>query len=215
MLNYIDAMKYFHSIAPITQSDAIQYAINYAFLFILGTIPITLIISYGLFLHEVRILKEKYHENAPFTFQEFMLRGDTLLPVVLIIVIGVLATAINTYHTKYYLDNLISKKEVVESSYFDSLDANSRQFVKNYLLLNDETTIEYPPLSLPYVYKLGELDSSKINVKSFLPNINIQDLEKLIKYEIEYRKFLQNERESSENGKQEIIKYIQDIKNAK
>lgn len=212
MMNYADAMNYFYSIAPITQSDAIQYAISYAFLFILGTIPITLVIAYGLYLYEIKILKKKYNEKALFTFWQFMLKGDTLLPVGLIIVIGTLATAINTFHTKYVLDNSISKKEVIESPYFGSLDDNSKKLIKNYLLLNDESITEVPPLLTPYIYKLGELDSSKINVKSFLPNINIRTLKELIKCEIEYRKYNQSELGNDENYRQEMIEFIKNAK---
>ena len=212
MMNYTDAMKYFHSIAPITKIDAIQYAISYAFLFILGSIPITLVIAYGLYLYEIKILKKKYNEKALFTFWQFMLKGDTLLPVALIIVIGAIVTAINTFHTKYVLDNSISKKEVIESPYFGSLDDSSKKLIKNYLLLNDESITEVPPLLTPYIYKLGELDSGKINAKSFSPNVNIQVLKELIKCEIEYRQYRQSELDNDENYKQEMINYIQNAK---
>ena len=172
-------MDYFYSIAPITQNYAIQYAVIWAFLSILCITPVILITIYGLFRHEVKILKEKYNKKAPFTFWQLVLQKELLFLVHLILLICALVVFINTYNTKYELDNFISKKAVIESPYFDSLDVNSKQFVKNCLLVNGELTLENPPLLPPFVYKLGDIDSNNINVKSYELNINMRDLKKI------------------------------------
>lgn len=211
MMNYNDAMNYFYSIMPFTQSYALKYVFGQAFWFILVCILITAIVIYLLFLYETKHFEKKYQEKAGFSFEDFLLSGDVLIPVALIMVVGTLIAGIASFHTKYYVDNSISKKDVIESPYFRSLNDQSKQFVKNYLFVG-ELVLKTSSLNKEFLNSNGDVDVSKIDLNFFSPNINLKDLENLIEDEIEYRETLNNELERNENYRKEMIDYIQNAK---
>ena len=211
-MKYTDAMSYFYSITPFTQSDAIKYAFWQAFMFVLGSIPIFAITLFVLLLYKTKILKKKYQEDAGFSFGDFVFSGDVLIPSALVIVIGTLITGINSFHTKYYVDNVISKKEVIESPYFQSLDDQSKQFIKNYLIIGNSSVFRISTLYSAFIDEQNNVDISKIDVNFFSPNIAIKDLKELINDEIEYRNLKKNELEQDKNYRQEMINYIKNAK---
>lgn len=212
MMNYTDAMSYFYSIAPFTADDALKYALEQAFWFVLGSIPIFTIIVGLLFLYETKLFKKAYQKEAGFSFEKFLCSGDVLIPIEIGIVVGTLITGINSFHTKYYVDNVISKKDVIESPYFQSLDNQSKQFIKNHLIIGSELELKTPFLYNNFLDDQNNVDVSKIDVNFFLPNIAIKDLKELINEEIEYRNARNNELEQDKNYKQEMINYIQNAK---
>ena len=211
-MNYTDAMSYFYSIAPFTADDALKYALEQAFWFVLGSIPIFTIIVGLLFLYETKLFKKAYQKEAGFSFEKFLCSGDVLIPIEIGIVVGTLITGINSFHTKYYVDNVISKKDVIESPYFQSLDNQSKQFIKNHLIIGSELELKTPFLYNNFLDDQNNVDVSKIDVNFFLPNIAIKDLKELINEEIEYRNARNNELEQDKNYKQEMINYIQNAK---
>lgn len=212
MMNYADAMSYFYSIAPFTDDDALKYACEQAFWFVLGSIPIFTIIIGLLFLYETKLFKKTYKKEAGFSFEKFLCSGDVLIPLGIAIVIGTLITGINSFHSRYYVDNVISKKEVIESPYFQSLDNQSKQFIKNHLIIGNDGIFKVSTLYSAFVDEQNNVDVSKIDVNFFLPNIAIKDLKELINAEIEYRNTRNNELERDKNYKQEIINFIQNAK---
>lgn len=212
MMNYADAMSYFYSIAPFTDDDALKYACEQAFWFVLGSIPIFTIIIGLLFLYETKLFKKTYKKEAGFSFEKFLCSGDVLIPLGIAIVIGTLITGINSFHSRYYVDNVISKKEVIESPYFQSLDNQSKQFIKNHLIIGNDGIFKVSTLYSAFVDEQNNVDVSKIDVNFFLPNIAIKDLKELINVEIEYRNTRNNELERDKNYKQEIINFIQNAK---
>lgn len=211
MMNYNDAMNYFYSIMPFTQSYALKYVFEQAFWFILVCILITAIVIYLLFLYETKHFEKKYQEKAGFSLKDFLLSGDVLIPVALIMVVGTLIAGIASFHTKYYVNNSISKKDVIESPYFRSLNEQSKQFIKNYLFVG-ELVLKTSSLHKEFVNSNGDVDVSKIDPNFFSPSINLKDLENLIEDEIEYRETLNNELERNENYRKEMINYIQNAK---
>lgn len=211
MMNYTDAMNYFHSIAPFTQDDALKYTLEKAFRFVFWSIPIFAIMVCWLFLYETKLFKKAYQKESGFSFEKFLCSGDVLIPIGIGIVIGTIITGIDNFHTKYYVDNVISKKDVIESPYFQSLDEQGKQFVKNYLL-GDDLIIKIPSLNKDLINNNGDVDASKIDINFFLPNISMKQLEELVGSEIEYRNTRNNELEQDKNYKQEIINYIQNAK---
>lgn len=211
MMNYTDAMNYFHSIAPFTKAEALQYALMQSFWFLFASIPIFAIIIGLLFLYETKLFKKAYQKEAGFSFEKFLCSGDVLIPIGIAIVIGTIITIINSCHTKYYVDNVISKKDVIESPYFQSLDEQGKQFVKNYLL-GDDLIIKIPSLNKDLINNNGDVDASKIDINFFLPNISMKQLEELVGSEIEYRNTRNNELEQDKNYKQEMINFIQNAK---
>lgn len=212
MMNYADAMSYFYSIAPFTDDDALKYACEQAFWFVLGSIPIFTIIIGLLFLYETKLFKKTYKKEAGFSFEKFLCSGDVLIPLGIAIVIGTLITGINSFHSRYYVDNVISKKEVIESPYFQSLDNQSKQFIKNHLIIGNDGIFKVSTLYSAFVDEQNNVDVSKIDVNFFLPNIAIKDLKELINAEIEYRNTRNNELERDKNYRQEIINFIQNAK---
>ena len=211
MMNYTDSMNYFHSIAPFTQDDALKYTLEKAFRFVFWSIPIFAIMVCWLFLYETKLFKKAYQKESGFSFEKFLCSGDVLIPIGIGIVIGTIITGIDNFHTKYYVDNVISKKDVIESPYFQSLDEQGKQFVKNYLL-GDDLIIKIPSLNKDLINNNGDVDASKIDINFFLPNISMKQLEELVGSEIEYRNTRNNELEQDKNYKQEIINYIQNAK---
>lgn len=211
MMNYTDAMNYFHSIAPFTQDDALKYTLEKAFRFVFWSIPIFAIMVCWLFLYETKLFKKAYQKESGFSFEKFLCSGDVLIPIGIGIVIGTIITGIDNFHTKYYVDNVISKKDVIESPYFQSLDEQGKQFVKNYLL-GDDLIIKIPSLNKDLINNNGDVDASKIDINFFLPNISMKQLEELVGSEIEYRNTRNNELEQDKNYKQEMINYIQNAK---
>lgn len=211
MMNYTNAMSYFYSIAPFTKAEALQYALMQSFWFLFASIPIFAIIIGLLFLYETKLFKKAYQKEAGFSFEKFLCSGDVLIPIGIAIVIGTIITIINSCHTKYYVDNVISKKDVIESPYFQSLDEQGKQFVKNYLL-GDDLIIKIPSLNKDLINNNGDVDASKIDINFFLPNISMKQLEELVGSEIEYRNTRNNELEQDKNYKQEMINYIQNAK---
>lgn len=135
-----------------------------------------------------------------------------MIPIGIGIVIGILITGINSYHSRYYVDNIISKKEVIESPYFQSLDNQSKQFIKNRLIIGNDGIFKVSTLYSTFVDEQNNVDVSKIDVNFFLPNIAIKDLKELINAEIEYRNARNNELEQDKNYKQEMINFIQNAK---
>ena len=212
MMNYTDAMNYFYGIAPFTKDDALKYALTQSFVFILTSIPIFAIIIGWLFLYETKLFKKAYKKEAVFSFEKFLCSGDVLIPLGIGIVIGTVITGINSYHSRYYVDNIISKKEVIESPYFQSLDNQSKQFIKNSLIIGNDGIFKVSTLYSAFVDEQNNVDISKIDVNFFLPNITIKDLKELINAEIEYRNARNNELEQDKNYKQEMINYIQNAK---
>lgn len=210
-MNYTDAMNYFHSIAPFTQDDALKYTLEKAFRFVFWSIPIFAIMVCWLFLYETKLFKKAYQKESGFSFEKFLCSGDVLIPIGIGIVIGTIITGIDNFHTKYYVDNVISKKDVIESPYFQSLDEQGKQFVKNYLL-GDDLIIKIPSLNKDLINNNGDVDASKIDINFFLPNISMKQLEELVGSEIEYRNTRNNELEQDKNYKQEMINYIQNAK---
>ena len=103
------------------------------------------------------------------------------------------------------------KKDVIESPYFQSLDEQGKQFVKNYLL-GDDLIIKIPSLNKDLINNNGDVDVSKIDINLFLPSISMKQLEELVGSEIEYRNTRNNELEQDKNYKQEMINYIQNAK---
>ena len=211
MMNYTDAMNYFHSIAPFTQDDALKYTLEKAFRFVFWSIPIFAIMVCWLFLYETKLFKKAYQKESGFSFEKFLCSGDVLIPIGIGIVIGTIITGIDNFHTKYYVDNVISKKDVIESPYFQSLDEQGKQFVKNYLL-GDDLIIKIPSLNKDLINNNGDVDASKIDINFFLSNISMKQLEELVGSEIEYRNTRNNELEQDKNYKQEMINYIQNAK---
>lgn len=212
MMNYNEAMIYFYSIAPFTQDDAIKYTLEKAFHFVFWSIPIFAIIVCGLFLYETKLFKKKYQKETKLSFENFLFSGDILIPIGIGIVIGTIITGIDNFHTKYYVDNVISKKDVIESPYFQSLDEQGKQFVKNYLLLGDDLIVKIPSLNKDLINNNGDVDVSKIDINFFLPSISMKRLEELIDSEIEYRNTRKNELEQDGDYKKEMIDYIQNAK---
>lgn len=210
-MNYNEAMSYFHRIAPFTEDDALKYALGQAFWFVLGSIPIFAIIIGLLFLYETKLFKKTYQQEAGYSFEKFLCSGDILIPIGIGIVIGTIITGIDNFHTKYYVDNVISKKDVIESPYFQSLDEQGKQFVKNYLL-GDDLIIKIPSLNKDLINNNGDVDVSKIDINLFLSSISMKQLEELVGSEIEYRNTRNNELEQDKNYKQEMINYIQNAK---
>lgn len=162
-------------------------------------------------LYETKLFKKAYQKESGFSFEKFLCSGDVLIPIGIGIVIGTIITGIDNFHTKYYVDNVISKKDVIESPYFQSLDEQGKQFVKNYLL-GDDLIIKIPSLNKDLINNNGDVDASKIDINFFLPNISMKQLEELVGSEIEYRNTRNNELEQDKNYKQEIINYIQNAK---
>ena len=212
MMNYADAMNYFYSIAPFTDDDALKYASAQAFWFILGCIPIFTIIIGLLFIYETKLFKKTYKKDAGFSFEKFLCSGDVLIPLGIAIVIGTLITGINSFHTKYYVDNVISKKDVIESPYFQSLDNQSKQFIKNRLIIDNEAIFKVSTLYSAFVDEQNNVDVSKIDANFFSPNISLKDLKELIDDEIKYRNSRKDDLEQDKNYKQEMINYIQNAK---
>lgn len=186
-MNYNEAMSYFYSLAPFTDDDALKYASAQAFWFILGIIPIFVIIIGLLFLYETKLFKRAYQKETGFSFEKFLCSGDVLIPLGIAIVIGTLITGINSFYTKYYVDNVISKKDVIESPYFQSLDIQSKQFIKNRLIIDNEAIFKVSTLYSAFVDEQNNVDVSKIDANFFSPNISLKDLKKLIDDEIKYR----------------------------
>ena len=211
MMNYNEAMSYFYSIAPFTADDALKYTLEKAFRFVFWIIPIFAIMVCWLFLYETKLFKKAYQKESGYSFEKFLCSGDVLIPIGIGIVIGTIITGIDNFHTKYYVDNIISKKDVIESPYFQSLDEQGKQFVKNYLL-GDDLIIKIPSLNKDLINNNGDVDASKIDINFFLPNISMKQLEELVGSEIEYRNTRNNELEQDKNYKQEIINYIQNAK---
>jgi hypothetical protein len=211
-MNYADAMNYFYSIAPFTKDVALQYALMQSLWFVFASIPIFMIIICWLFLYETKLFKKSYQKMAKFSFKNFLCSGDVLIPIGIGVVIGTLITGINSFHTKYYVDNVISKKEVIESPYFQSLDNQSKQFIKNRLIIGNDGIFKVSTLYSAFVDEQNNVDISKIDVDFFLPNIAIKDLKELINAEIEYRNARNNELEQDKNYKQEMINFIQNAK---
>lgn len=212
MMNYTDAMNYFHSIAPFTKAEAIQYALMQSFWFLFASIPIFAIIIGLLFLYETKLFKKAYQKESGYSFEKFLCSGDVLIPIGIGIVIGTIITGIDNFHTKYYVDNIISKKDVIESPYFQSLDNQSKQFIKNHLIIGSELELKAPFLYNNFLDDQNNVDVSKVDLNFFLPNISIKNLEELINAEIEYRHTRNNELEQDKNYKQEMINYIQNAK---
>ena len=210
-MNYNEAMNYFYSIAPFTQDDALKYTLEKAFRFVFWSIPIFAIMVCWLFLYETKLFKKAYQKESGYSFEKFLCSGDVLIPIGIGIVIGTIITGIDNFHTKYYVDNIISKKDVIESPYFQSLDEQGKQFVKNYLL-GDDLIIKIPSLNKDLINNNGDVDVGKIDINFFLPNISIKNLEELVNTEIEYRNTRNNELEQDKNYKQEMINYIQNAK---
>lgn len=211
MMNYNEAMSYFYSIAPFTADDALKYTLEKAFRFVFWSIPIFAIMVCWLFLYETKLFKKAYQKESGYSFEKFLCSGDVLIPIGIGIVIGTIITGIDNFHTKYYVDNVISKKDVIESPYFQSLDEQGKQFVKNYLL-GDDLIIKIPSLNKDLINNNGDVDASKIDINFFLPNISMKQLEELVGSEIEYRNTRNNELEQDKNYKQEMINYIQNAK---
>lgn len=211
MMNYNEAMSYFYSIAPFTADDALKYTLEKAFRFVFWSIPIFAIMVCWLFLYETKLFKKAYQKESGYSFEKFLCSGDVLIPIGIGIVIGTIITGIDNFHTKYYVDNIISKKDVIESPYFQSLDEQGKQFVKNYLL-GDDLIIKIPSLNKDLINNNGDVDVGKIDINFFLPNISIKNLEELVNTEIEYRNTRNNELEQDKNYKQEMINYIQNAK---
>lgn len=212
MMNYNEAMSYFYNIAPFTYDDALKYALKQAFWFVLGSIPIFVIIIGLLFLYETKLFKKTYRKEAGFSFEKFLCSGDVLIPTGIVIVIGTIITGINSFHTKYYVDNIISKKDIIESPYFQSLDNQSKQFIKNHLIIGSELELKVPYLYNNFLDEQNNVEVSKIEVNFFSPNMSIKHLKELINAEIEYRNARNNELEQDKNYKQEMINYIQNAK---
>lgn len=212
MMNYNEAMIYFYSIAPFTDDNALKYALEQAFWFILGIIPIFVIIIGLLFLYETKLFKRAYQKETGFSFEKFLCSGDVLIPLGVAIVIGTLITGINSFYTKYYVDNVISKKDVIESPYFQSLDSQSKQFIKNHLIIDNEAIFKVSSLYSAFLDEQNNVDVSKIDANFFSPNISLKDLKELIGDEIKYRNSRKNELEQDKNYKQEMINYIQNAK---
>lgn len=212
MMNYNEAMSYFYSLAPFTDDDALKYASAQAFWFILGCIPIFTIIIGLLFVYETKLFKKTYKKEAGFSFEKFLCSGDVLIPLGIAIVIGTLITGINSFHTKYYVDNVISKKDVIESPYFQSLDNQSKQFIKNRLIIDNEAIFKVSTLYSAFVDEQNNVDVSKIDANFFSPNISLKDLKELIDDEIKYRNSRKDDLEQDKNYKQEMINYIQNAK---
>lgn len=210
-MNYNEAMSYFYSIAPFTADDALKYTLEKAFRFVFWSIPIFAIMVCWLFLYETKLFKKAYQKESGYSFEKFLCSGDVLIPIGIGIVIGTIITGIDNFHTKYYVDNIISKKDVIESPYFQSLDEQGKQFVKNYLL-GDDLIIKIPSLNKDLINNNGDVDVGKIDINFFLPNISIKNLEELVNTEIEYRNTRNNELEQDKNYKQEMINYIQNAK---
>lgn len=210
-MNYNEAMSYFYSIAPFTADDALKYTLEKAFRFVFWSIPIFAIMVCWLFLYETKLFKKAYQKESGYSFEKFLCSGDVLIPIGIGIVIGTIITGIDNFHTKYYVDNVISKKDVIESPYFQSLDEQGKQFVKNYLL-GDDLIIKIPSLNKDLINNNGDVDASKIDINFFLPNISMKQLEELVGSEIEYRNTRNNELEQDKNYKQEMINYIQNAK---
>ena len=211
-MNYADAMSYFYNIVPFTDDNALKYALEQAFLFVLGSIPIFVIIIGLLFLYETKLFKKTYQKEAGFSFEKFLCSGYVLIPIVIVVVIGTIITGINSFHTKYYVDNVISKKDVIESPYFQSLDSQSKQFIKNHLIIGSELELKVPFLYNNFLDDKNNVDVSKIDIDFFSPNMSIKHLKELINAEIEYRNTRNNELEQDKNYKQEMINYIQNAK---
>ena len=74
-MNYTDAMSYFYRIAPFTADDALKYASEQAFWFVLGSIPIFAIIIGLLFLYETKLFKKAYQKRLVFLLKNFYVRG--------------------------------------------------------------------------------------------------------------------------------------------
>lgn len=211
MMNYNEAMSYFYSIAPFTADDALKYTLEKAFRFVFWSIPIFAIMVCWLFLYETKLFKKAYQKESGYSFEKFLCSGDVLIPIGIGVVIGTIITGIDNFHTKYYVDNIISKKDVIESPYFQSLDEQGKQFVKNYLL-GDDLIIKIPSLNKDLINNNGDVDVGKIDINFFLPNISIKNLEELVNTEIEYRNTRNNELEQDKNYKEEMINYIQNAK---
>lgn len=212
MMNYADAMNYFYSIAPFTDDNALKYALEQAFWFILGIIPIFVIIIGLLFLYETKLFKRAYQKETGFSFEKFLCSGDVLIPIGFGIVVGTLITGINSFYTKYYVDNVISKKDVIESPYFQSLDSHSKQFIKNRLIIDNEAIFKVSTLYSAFVDEQNNVDVSKIDANFFSPNISLKDLKELIGDEIKYRNSRKDDLEQDKDYKQEMINYIQNAK---
>ena len=210
-MNYNEAMSYFYSIAPFTADDALKYTLEKAFRFVFWSIPIFAIMVCWLFLYETKLFKKAYQKESGYSFEKFLCSGDVLIPIGIGVVIGTIITGIDNFHTKYYVDNIISKKDVIESPYFQSLDEQGKQFVKNYLL-GDDLIIKIPSLNKDLINNNGDVDVGKIDINFFLPNISIKNLEELVNTEIEYRNTRNNELEQDKNYKEEMINYIQNAK---
>lgn len=211
MMNYNEAMSYFYSIAPFTADDALKYILEKAFRFVFWSIPIFAIMVCWLFLYETKLFKKAYQKESGYSFEKFLCSGDVLIPIGIGVVIGTIIIGIDNFHTKYYVDNIISKKDVIESPYFQSLDEQGKQFVKNYLLC-DDLIIKIPSLNKDLINNNGDVDVGKIDINFFLPNISIKNLEELVNTEIEYRNTRNNELEQDKNYKEEMINYIQNAK---
>ena len=212
MMNYTDAMNYFYGIAPFTKDESLQYALMQSLWFVFASIPIFAVVICLLFLYETKLFKKTYQKDAGFSFEKFLCSGDVLIPLGIGIVVGTVITGINSYHSRYYVDNIISKKEVIESPYFQSLDNQSKQFIKNRLIIGNDGIFKVSTLYSAFVDKQNNVDISKIDVNFFLPNIAIKDLKELINAEIEYRNARNNELEQDKNYKQEMINFIQNAK---
>lgn len=212
MMNYNEAMSYFYSIAPFTADDALKYTLEKAFRFVFWSIPIFAIMVCWLFLYETKLFKKAYQKESGYSFEKFLCSGDVLIPIGIGIVIGTIITGIDNFHTKYYVDNIISKKDVIESPYFQSLDNQSKQFIKNRLIIGNDGIFKVSTLYSTFVDEQNNVDVSKIDVNFFLPNIAIKDLKELINEEIEYRNARNNELEQDKNYKQEMINFIQNAK---
>ena len=212
MMNYNEAMSYFYSIAPFTQDDALKYTLEKAFRFVFWSIPIFAIMVCWLFLYETKLFKKAHQKESGFSFEKFLCSGDVLIPIGIGIVIGTIITGIDNFHTKYYVDNVISKKDVIESPYFQSLDEQGKQFVKNHLIIGSELELKAPFLYNNFLDDQNNVDVSKVDLNFFSPNISIKNLEELINAEIEYRNAQNNELEQDKNYKQEMINYIQNAK---
>ena len=212
MMNYNDAMNYFYSIAPFTKSDALQYALTQSFWLILTSIPIFVIIISLLFIYETKLFKKTYKKEAGFSFEKFLCSGDVLIPLGLAIAISTPIIGINNLYTKYYVDNVISKKDVIESPYFQSLDNQSKQFIKNRLIIGNDAIFKVSTLYSAFVDEQNNVDVSKIDANFFSPNISLKDLKELIDDEIKYRNSRKDDLEQDKNYKQEMINYIQNAK---
>ena len=101
---------------------------------------------------------------------------------------------------------------MIKSPYFQSLDNQSKQFIKNRLIIGDDSIFKVSTLYSAFVDEQNNVDVSKIDVDFFLPNISIKHLKELINAEIEYRNARNNELVQDKNYKQEMINFIQNAK---